>query len=306
MKVLVTGASGFVGRPACAALLADGHQLAVVLRDPTAADRAVLRGIRAISGDLAAPGALAAKIRRFSPDAVLHLAWSGIPDFSPAACKANVDASIAFLNLLVQEPRCRKWLISGTCAEYAPASGRRDEDSPLHAANSLSWAKQAIHRYAARLSAKNGADLFWFRLFYVYGPGQRPGSLIPSLASAFRSGTPPSLRTPDAANDFVHVRDVAEAFRAALDPQARPGVYNIGGGTAVTIRKVCRIIERSLTGRDTFSRGLPRAPGKTSRPFWAGLAKARRDLHWRPRTPLVDGILDYLASLPADAARGPR
>jgi len=132
-------------------------------------------------------------------------------------------------------------------------------------------------------------------LFFVYGRGQRAGSLIPSMTAAFRSGSGPSLRTPDAANDFVHARDVARGFRAALEDGARPGVYNLAGGKAETVRSVCRRIERGLTGGDAFTRGFPaRRKGAPLAGFWGDVSSARKGLRWTPRVVLDDGLRDYL------------
>jgi|CXWL01.1.fsa_nt_gi dTDP-6-deoxy-L-talose 4-dehydrogenase (NAD+) len=287
MRVLVTGATGFVGGHAVCALQAAGHELAAIARPGS-----VLPGIQVIEGDLDNTAALLAPIREFAPEAYLHLAWSGIPDFSAAACKKNVDQSIAFIDLMAGEAYCKKWLISGTCAEYGAATGRCDESKRVEASSYLGWAKQTIGQYAA---LRGGDKLYWFRLFYVYGPGQRKDSLIPSLTTAFRSGTGPSLRTPDVANDFVHVRDVAAAFAAALTAKAKPGVYNIAAGKAVAVREVCRLIEREVRGGDALTRKLPKskAPGSKRR-FWGGFATIRSGLGWKPRVSLADGIRDYL------------
>lgn len=292
MRVLVTGATGFVGRYAVAELLEAGHEVAAITRSPA---RAGFAGLRAIKGDLGRPEALRAPIRRFGPQAFLHLAWSAIPDFSPAACRRNLDDSLSFVDLMAAEKGCRKWLIGGTCAEYGASTGRCVETGRVEPKSQLGWSKRAIHGYASLRAAESGAELFWFRLFFVYGPGQRAGSLIPSMAAAFRSGAGPSLRTPDAANDFVHVRDVARGFRAALESGSRPGVYNLAGGRAVSVRSICRRIERELTGGEAFTRGLP-APRKGAGVggFWGDVSAARKGVGWIPRVALDDGLRDYL------------
>ena len=141
MRVLVTGATGFVGRHAVAELLDAGHQLAVITRS---SGRAGLKGVRLIKGDLGRPEALRAPIRRFAPQAFLHLAWNSIPDFSPAACRRNLDDSLSFVDLMAGEKGCRKWLIGGTCAEYGASAGRCVETGRVEPKSQLGWAKHEI------------------------------------------------------------------------------------------------------------------------------------------------------------------
>ena len=148
-------------------------------------------------------------------------------------------------------------------------------------------AKVSIHRMLRTDCAEARVGLTWLRLFYVYGPGQRLESLIPSVLHQLASGDSPVVEQPDAAKDFVFVSDVADAFEQAVRSTSVHDVIDLGFGR---LRWIQEVVDAAVSGSD-----LPSQPsGGRSRPpgdgLWANLDAARDVLGWRPTTGLVEGI----------------
>jgi nucleoside-diphosphate-sugar epimerase len=134
--------------------------------------------------------------------------------------------------------------------------------------------------------------LVWFRIFYVYGPGQRAESLIPSLINAFRTNRDPSINNLSAANDYIYVGDVVSAFAKAVEEDACSGIFNLGSGRLSSVADIVGLVERSIQGTDEFSRRLVETiigPASGSS-MWADISLSVRQIGWTPRVSLAEGI----------------
>ena len=291
MRILVTGASGFIGRHVIARL---NPRDEVLMLSRRARANPIKAKSRWLMGDISGLPRLKRKIKAFDPQVCIHLAWAGIPDFSFARSKKNLDDSIRFLDFIIQETSCRKIVASGTCFEYGRASGRCRESDMTRTTSYLGWAKKALHDYLECACMRKAVDLVWFRMFYVYGPGQRVKSLIPSAFRALREGRTPEVNHPDSANDYVHVRDVADAVAKAARPGTQAGVFNLGSGRATRAGDVCRMVERACAGKTRLTQRLRRRGRVASINLRADTRKSRRLLGWSARIGLQEGILDYV------------
>jgi nucleoside-diphosphate-sugar epimerase len=142
---------------------------------------------------------------------------------------------------------------------------------------------------AASLLAGPATTLVWARPFFVYGPGQRPTSLIPSCHRALSEGRKPEIKSPDVLNDFIHVEDVASGLAALAVCEAPAGSYNLGSGTPTRVRDVVNLLARTM--------GLPEVFGPATAPgvgFWADLTRIEKHTDWRPRFSLEAGIRQTL------------
>lgn len=294
MKILITGASGFIGQCTLKMLQNRGHELVLLVRNVVKAIHLKNPDTFFVEGDLGNLCAVKESIRKFAPEACLHLAWEGIPDFSAENCKQNLYYSIELIDFLCRETNCKKIIVSGTCAEYGKTQGECVETEQESAASFFAWAKRALFNYASLLCAQSSIDLVWFRLFYVYGPGQRAGSLIPSLAQSFRDGKNPSIRNPFNANDYIHIEDVAEAMLLALEKTVESGIYNLGSGQATSVLDVCGVVEEEISGTAGFKQSLELSKVREYMCFWANTEKVKRALGWEPKHELRQGIRLYL------------
>ncbi len=283
MRVLVTGATGFVGHHVVRSLSDAGHHTLALSRSPVQTPG--LAGLDLCAYQMGEP--LPRKVTEWMPEAVVHLAWEGIPDFSRQRCKRNVDDQTGFLRLALELPSVGRIVAAGSCSEYGAALGRSPGSVEVTPDGDFGRAKVSIHRMLRSGCAEARVGLTWLRLFYVYGSGQRLESLIPSVLHQLASGDSPVVEQPEAARDFVFVSDVADAFEQAVRSTSVHDVIDLGSGL---LRRVREVVDAVVAGSDLSSQ----PSGGRSRPpadgLWANLDAARDVLGWRPTTGLVEGI----------------
>ncbi|MBU4184753.1 MAG: NAD(P)-dependent oxidoreductase [Proteobacteria bacterium] len=298
MRILITGATGFVGRHVVKALQNYGYRLALFVRNIDGALKLKNLDTEFIKGDLGNLDAVKKSIREFEPEVCIHLAWEGIPDFSAEKLKLNLDNSINFLNFIIKKTDCKKLIVSGSCFEYGKTKGACKESDNVKTTSFFAWAKQSIYNYASLLCEQSAIDLIWFRIFYVYGPGQRAGSLIPAIINKFNKAERPDIMKPHNKNDFVYVEDVAKAFQIAATNKIPSGVYNLGSGISTSVYEVCKTAERLITGQTLMSEQLRKTNNEQEIvDFWANISKISHTLDWSASTSLEEGIKKYIQAL---------
>ncbi len=297
MKVLITGASGFVGRHVLRAAHARGHEI-LALTGGQSLDGDFTGGGRWIAGDLADMASLQQVIREFAPEVVIHLAWQGIPDYSEAVSKTNLYNSLQLFDYIIEETTCGRVIAAGSCLEYGKAKGKCSETDPGGATSFIAWAKHALYQYLYLKCEARGIDLAWFRVFYVFGPGQRAGSLVPTLVDAFLAGEMPDIRSPLNKNDFIGVEDVASVMAAAIERPAESGIYNLGSGAATSVYDMCKIVEGLVPNRAGYADEiLQRGSAEETVNFWACIEKTARAFNWEPDANLTPVCQRYIESL---------
>ena len=290
MKVLITGASGFVGWPIVQKLAAKGYEVMAFSRNPP---RVSLKSpVHWIKTDLSVPSTFRQTVQSFAPEVLIHLAWEGIPDFSFEKSRQNLAQSLDLISSVINVGSCKKILTAGSCLEFGRLKGECLESETGGPNDNFTWAKHSIRSWLEIMCIQNKITMGWLRVFYVHGPRQRLESLIPNILNHLKTGTLPPLRTPKNANDFVFVDDVAEAFLLAAEREFPSGIYNLGSGDSTPVLEVCRHAERIVSGSDFLTNQLelqtPDALSDVN--FWANTARASKHLGWAPQTSLTEGI----------------
>ena len=298
-RVLITGATGFIGKPLRKMLISEGYEILALARNaPIQQDQ-----IKWLEADLSNTQAYRSAIAEFSPEVVIHLAWQGIPDYSLETSIANLNLSLGLLSFVVSLESCKKVIVSGSCWEYADANGECLESDVNKPQNDFTWAKHAIRSWLEIHCPKHGIDYAWLRIFYVYGPGQRSGSLLPLILASLQEDEMPAINAAYNANDYVYIDDVVEAFMVAVRQPFQSGIYNIGSGESVKVLDIFRLAENIVNGSETLSEQMAdnASVQVNAVDFWAGLAKVRKHLGWMPKTSLTDGISKTWAHLRAQS-----
>ena len=285
-RVLVTGATGFIGSHAVQALLARGFEVHAIARE-TPADA----GTPTIwhRGDLL-DAATDRVVGEIGASHLLHLAWvteHGAYWESPA----NLDWVAATLRLVrgFQAAGGTRLVVAGTCAEYEWGGSCCDERTPLSPASLYGAAKDATRRVLDAYARDEGLSFAWGRIFFVFGPGEQPERVLASVARGAVAGEPVACSSGRQIRDFLYVDDVASAFAALVDSPVE-GSLDIGSGEGVPLRDVLLDLER-LAGREGLVR-LGEAPERDGEPasIVADARRLRSELGWQPELELREGL----------------
>jgi UDP-glucose 4-epimerase len=304
-RVLVTGASGFIGARVAHQLAGEGRDLALLLRPGRPGRRlaALRERCTVISGDLQDLERCRGQLAAFAPEAVLHLGWEGVQGAqrnSPVQL-ANVMASIA-LYKLAQDLGCQRFVGLGSQAEYGPVAGRIAEDTPTRPTTVYGAAKLAVSGLLQACAQQGHLHFAWLRLFSCYGPDDDPAWLIPYMARTLLAGGRPSLTAAEQVWDYLHVDDAAAAVVAAMDAGAA-GIFNLGSGQPRPLREVITLV------RDAIDPALPLGFGEQLyRPdqvmhLEADIAALRAATGWSPRVGLEEGLAATVAWYKEEARR---
>lgn len=239
LRILLTGASGFVGRHMAEALALRGDHV-VALDRSTGID--LPRGVEPLVMDLQDPASMVDLPRVW--DEVIHLAGASIPSHfaTPAPVTLNLEIT---LNLL-EHLRDSKVLLVSSCHVYSPSDRRHKETDPIVPQGRYGLSKHLIEQLAPHY--QRNLDIRVARPFNHLGPGQRPELVVPSLLRRL-AGTSHSDTSPlrmvgwNSVRDFIDVRDVISAYLAilALDSPPQP-VFNVCTGRATSIEDVVRTV----------------------------------------------------------------
>lgn len=302
MKILITGGTGFVGQHVTRDLLKEGAEVAVLTRNRDGLKNLDTKKIKIIEGSLESLTECGKHIKSFDPDICIHLAWSGIPDYSQEVSKKNLDQSKSLIDFLLEETNCKKIISSGSCFEYGTAGGELPETTQEENISPIAWAKNSLKDYLALRCNEKDLSWIWLRIFYVYGPGQRTNSLIPTLYRAASMGTVPHIQNPNNANDFVYISDVSDAISIASHQNVESGVYNIGSGYLSSVSDMWTLVQRyanpaenrtetTLTTHSTEKNKSSAIKG------YASIKKAKAKLNWEPKIAVEKGVKEFIAYL---------
>ena len=298
-RVLVTGASGFIGRWSLPRLRASGFDVhAVSTRARALADAPEFQGVTVHEADLLSPGGAAARIRALRPSHLLHFAWIATPGVyadSPLNDRW-LDASRALLNEFLACGGTRV-VFAGTCAEYAPSGGGPciEGRTPLadaagSGASPYARCKLELQRELARAARAAGASSAWGRVFLQFGPHEPPERLVPSVIRRLLRGEDAPCSHGRQVRGFLHVADVGDAFAALLASPVE-GAVNVGSDRSLTIGGLIDAIEARIGRPGRALRGARPAPANEPAVLVADATRLRREVGWTPRFGL-DAALD--------------
>ena len=293
-SVLVTGASGFIGRALVRRLVRAGYTTVCTARRPV---DDVTEAASWVAGDLTDAGFVERLVRQVQPTVVFHLAshvtGSRSLDVVPTTFADTLTASINVLKA-VTEAGCDRVVLIGSGDEP------EGDDAPCSPYAAAKW---AVGGYARMFHALYGTPVATARPFMVYGP-DRPDSqrIVTYVATSLLRGQAPVLSSGRRLCDWIYIDDVVEALlTVATDPRCIDRVVDVGTGRLHTVRHVVESL-RDLVGGDVdpVFGGLPDRPHETE--AVADLAQTARVCGWAPSTSLEDG-LERTVAWYADLAR---
>jgi nucleoside-diphosphate-sugar epimerase len=294
VRVLLTGASGFIGRYALAALLEQGHEVHTVSRNQFA----LPEGALAHEADLLHSDAAETLAREVRATHLLHLAWYAVPGsfWSAPENERWIDASLRLLRAFGEAGGARA-VLAGTCAEYTWGEGLlREQGTPLEPATLYGACKHATHIAAEAVAQQLGVSFAWGRVFFLYGPGEARGRLVGDVARALLAGEEVPTTDGRQLRDFMYVRDVASAFVRLLEEDLR-GPINIASGEPLAVADLVSLIAAETGGIERVRFGaLARRAGEPDS-IVGHVARLGAELGFTPAIEPREGVADTVAWL---------
>jgi nucleoside-diphosphate-sugar epimerase len=300
LKILVTGAGGYIGAPTTRALVSKGCDVHVLGRaDP------VISGTTFHWADLLQTIDLRAAVGEIGAEAMLHLAWSVTPG-KFWTDPANLDWAAASARLFhaFAETGGKRIVGVGSCAEYDWSSSPLAEfSSPIRPATLYGEAKANVWSLLEAIGHQQGLSVSWARLFFLYGPGEPQGKLVADAVNALlarrRFLTTPGLQK----RDFIYIEDAAEAL-ARLTLSTSVGPVNIASGQGISVRALLEHIEVATQTNDLIDFGVRALANGESLELVADISRLRDEVGFVPKFSLADGIARTVAWWREQAAMG--
>jgi dTDP-6-deoxy-L-talose 4-dehydrogenase (NAD+) len=273
-KVAVTGATGFVGRHLLRNLLDRGIQVVAAARSATSqlmatpnlevADIDISEGVKAAE-------------RLGAPDVLIHLAWSGLPNYqSDSHLKIELPKQLAFMHAC-REQGVKRIVVTGTCLEYGMHLGELNEDEMALPTTSYGQAKHALHEALEEMHAQGDLSVLWLRLFYLYGDGQAPTSLYSQLRSAIASGARSIPMSPgDQLRDFLPIEAAVDKIAALALNMKAEGTVNVCSGKPIAVASFADAMIRKARAGLALDLGAFSYPEYEPFSFWGNVEKLDR------------------------------
>lgn len=287
-RVLLTGATGFIGSHCIAPLLARGFEVVATCRNRAPAAAAGVRWIRA---DLLDPAGRAAALAEARPSHLLHLAWYVEPGamINHADNVAWAAASIDLVRRFHEQGGTRV-AVGGSCYEYDWRFGYCTEGlTPCRPDTLYGAAKHGLAEILLGYCAATGLSGAWGRMFFLYGPNENPKRLVPAVILALLRGEEARSSHGLQIRDYMHVQDVADGMVALLASGAR-GAFNIASGRATTIRTIVEMLGEITTRPELLRIGAIPARANDAPLVVGDTALALREFGWQARIPLEEGL----------------
>lgn len=289
-KVLLTGATGFVGRHCPPLLLAQGYEVHAVHYRIT---KEVHHhpNLHWHKADLLDPIQITKLIDRISPSHLLHFAsytkpgkyWTSSKNFS------WVQASLTLLQEFARRGGQRV-VMAGSCAEYDWKYGYCSEGvTPLLPSSIYGICKHSLQSMLEAYSVQFDLSSAWGRIFFAYGPHEPPTKLISYVIRSLLQGEPALCTHGEQIRDFIHVYDVAGAFVALLDSDVS-GPVNIGSGYPSALKTVILKIADQLNQHDLLQFGALPSSTNESPLLVANVTRLSEEVKWQSKYSLDHGL----------------
>ena len=287
-RVLVTGASGFIGRHCLPLLLSRGYE--VHAADARGAAESA-ENVRWHQLDLLDSSQIRRLLDEVRPTHLLHFAWvTAHGEYWTA--RENLAWVRASLELLegFEERGGKRVVMAGTCAEYDWKYGYCSEElTPLAPATLYGACKHALHIAVESFARQSGLSAAWGRVFLLYGPHEDPRRLISSVIISLLKGQPALCSHGNQVRDILYVKDVADAFAALLESNVA-GPVNIASGCPVVLKDLISEVGHKIGRKDLIQLGaLPVSPQEPDL-LVADVRRLTNEVRWLPKYDVDVGL----------------
>ena len=290
MRILVTGASGFIGRSFCRQALQSGHQIVALSRHPRANLKEFKNEARfsAIPFDFLNPYWSAIPSQPI--DACLHAAWIAEPGcyWDSQINYQFLELSKTFFHKVFETCRQPHFCITGTCAEYEATGKSLRETDSVKSQAAYTECKISLSKYLNDQQFPHS----WARIFYPYGPLEHSKKLASSAIASFRQNYTIKLNTPQSIKDYIFIDDVVSALLFVIERKFK-GRINIGTGTAVTVYDLVDHIQTIMDKCDLIR--ITKKRKKDPLDYMVADISELNAIGWHPEISLETSLKDLLS-----------
>jgi nucleoside-diphosphate-sugar epimerase len=284
--VLVTGASGFIGRHTLGALVARGYDVHAVSPVPESPQP----GVRWHLVNLLDPAAVRDLLAAVAPTHLLHAGWCVTPG-QYTTSPENLHWVRASLTLFEEFARHggRHAVAAGTCFEYDLNYGYCSERTPLAPSTLYGAAKASLGQVALAYARQAGFTLAWARIFFLYGPHEHPSRFAASVLRSLLLNQPARCSHGNQIRDFLHVQDVANGLVAALQA-GLDGPVNVASGQPLRLKDLIYRAADMVGRRDLVQLGAIPVPPDEPPLIVGDVRRLTRETDWMPTFDLDAGL----------------
>lgn len=286
MKILLTGATGFLGNHVIRKLLK--HSFPVIV---TSRNVEKVKHCEWFPQVTYIPCDLNLKQKNFfqffqQPDVLIHLAWDGLPHYEDLFhLEKNLPSHYHFLKNMI-EHGLKQVVVSGTCFEYGMLNGALREDMVTKPTHPYGLAKDTLRKCLEQLQKKIDFELQWVRLFYMYGKGQSSHSLLSQLDAALdRKEKVFNMSGGEQLRDYLPVETVAKYIVEIAGQHKVQGIINCCSGTPISIRTLVEKYLEKTKKNIHLNLGYYPYPDHEPMAFWGDNKKLQQIVHYQPVEP---------------------
>ena len=290
-RILVTGATGFIGRHCLPLLLARGFEVHAT----TSKTRGAGEDLNWHAVDLLNREDARALLEKIQPTHLLHLAWYA-EHGKYWASPLNVDWALASIQLFrdFRELGGQRFVGAGTCAEYEWLGQVCVEGgTSLNPSSPYGKCKLAVQKVLEAYAEISGLSAAWGRIFFVFGPGEQPQRLVPYLINSMLKGEKAQCVSSEQVRDFTYVTDVAEAF-VSLVESAVSGPVNLASGQGLKIGDLAESIAKKLGTAHLLELGSNVRKSDHVPSVVASIDKITEEVGWKPSIGLDKGLVETI------------
>lgn len=241
MRILVTGASGFIGRHVIIKLLSIGHEVVATSTQKTKVeDQEWFKDVIFVEHTIGENTSEENLFEKFhQPDILVHLAWQGLPDYkSTLHFEVYLFHHYSFIKNLITNG-LKDVSVTGTCFEYGKKNGCLNEEIFPEPVTPYALAKNTLRHFLEELRKKHEFAFKWVRLFYMYGSGQNPRSLLAQLDTAIEKGEETfNMSGGEQVRDYLPVEEVASGIIAIATQKVVTGIINCCSNQPIKIKEL--------------------------------------------------------------------
>ncbi len=288
-KVLVTGATGFIGRHSLPRLCESNYEVHAVTgqRSPHGNTEDVVWH----RANLLEPYEIATLVENVRPTHLLHFAWYAVPGkyWTAPENLAWVRATASLMQAFSDQGGQRA-VMAGSCAEYDWKFDYCSEQfTPCRPATLYGACKHSMQTLLDAWSKQTGLSSAWGRIFFLYGPHEYPSRLVPSIIHSLLNNEPARCTHGNQVRDFMYVEDAAAAFVELLGSDAT-GAVNIASGVPAPLKEVIYMVADYLNKRGLVQLGAVSVPTGEPDTLIADVSRLCDEVGFRPRYGLKEGI----------------